>query len=205
MEGKDLWSKKWNSLRTANGWGTAASPVLHKDRLYVVNDNEEKSFLVAIDAATGKDVWRVERDEKSNWATPFVWEYGQRTELITCGSKRVRAYDLGIETPPRHKRGPLRARHYADQLACRFTLPSNESTVQKPSRSDCPMARGRFLPSSKGQRRHRRHRSLFHNRRVAFSPDSQKLSICGRPDPASLKDGEETKGEIQVIPRHRQG
>src|SRR5262249_782797 len=76
------------------GWGTAASPVLHKNRLYVVNDNEEKSFLVALDAATGKDIWRVERDEKSNWATPFVWENGQRTELITCGSKRVRAYDL---------------------------------------------------------------------------------------------------------------
>jgi outer membrane protein assembly factor BamB len=68
--------------------------VLHKNRLYVVNDNEEKSFLVALDAATGKDIWRVERDEKSNWATPFVWENGQRTELITCGSKRVRAYDL---------------------------------------------------------------------------------------------------------------
>jgi outer membrane protein assembly factor BamB len=94
MEGKELWSKKWNSFKTANGWGTAASPVLHKDRLYVVNDNEEKSFLVALDAATGKDIWRIERDEKSNWATPFVWESGERTELITCGSKRARAYDL---------------------------------------------------------------------------------------------------------------
>jgi outer membrane protein assembly factor BamB len=94
MEGKELWSKKWSSFKTAHGWGTAASPVLHKDRLYIINDNEEKSFLLALDAATGKDIWRVERDEKSNWATPFVWENGQRTELITCGSKRVRAYDL---------------------------------------------------------------------------------------------------------------
>jgi outer membrane protein assembly factor BamB len=94
MEGKELWSKKWGSLKTANGWGTAASPVLHKNRLYVVNDNEEKSSLVALEATSGKEIWRVERDEKSNWATPFIWESGQRTELITCGSKRVRAYDL---------------------------------------------------------------------------------------------------------------
>src|SRR5262249_39207044 len=32
MEGKELWSKKWSSFKTANGWGTAASPVLHKHR-----------------------------------------------------------------------------------------------------------------------------------------------------------------------------
>jgi outer membrane protein assembly factor BamB len=94
MEGKELWSKKWGSFKTANGWGTAASPVLHQGRLYIVNDNEEKSFLVALDAATGKEIWQVEREEKSNWATPFIWENGQRTELITCGSKRVRAYNL---------------------------------------------------------------------------------------------------------------
>jgi outer membrane protein assembly factor BamB len=93
MEGKELWSKKWGSYKTANGWGTAASPVLHKSRLYIVNDNEEKSTLTALETATGKEIWRVDRDEKSNSATPFVWENAQRTELITCGSKRVRAYD----------------------------------------------------------------------------------------------------------------
>jgi outer membrane protein assembly factor BamB len=94
MEGKEIWSKKWGSFKMANGWGTAASPVLHKDRLYVVSDNEEKSFLIALEAATGKEIWRVTREEKSNWATPFIWENPQRTELITCGTNRVRAYDL---------------------------------------------------------------------------------------------------------------
>src|SRR5205085_4443976 len=72
----------------------AASPAVHKGRVYVVNDNEEKSFLVALDARTGKEIWRVERDEKSNWATPFVWENERRTELVTAGTNRVRSYDL---------------------------------------------------------------------------------------------------------------
>ena len=49
---------------------------------------------LALDAKTGRELWRVDRDEKSNWATPFVWDNGQRTELITPGSRAVRSYDL---------------------------------------------------------------------------------------------------------------
>jgi outer membrane protein assembly factor BamB len=94
MNGKPLWSRKWPSYKTRLGWGTAASPVLHKDRVYIVNDNEEKSFLAAVDALTGKEVWHVRRDEKSNWATPFLWENGQRTEIVTSGSDKVRSYSL---------------------------------------------------------------------------------------------------------------
>jgi outer membrane protein assembly factor BamB len=94
LDGEPVWSKKLGSYKTRFGWGTAASPVVYKDRLYIVNDNEEKSFLVALDAATGQEVWRVDRDEKSNWVTPFVWENEKRTELVTAGSNRVRSYDL---------------------------------------------------------------------------------------------------------------
>jgi outer membrane protein assembly factor BamB len=93
-KGAILWSKKFGTFKTRFGWGNAASPVLHKDRLYVVNDNEEKSFLVALDKITGKEIWRVDRDEPSNWATPYIWESGKRTELVTPGRKRVRSYDL---------------------------------------------------------------------------------------------------------------
>ena len=94
LEGKEVWSKTFGHFKTRNGWGTAASPVLFQDRLFVVNDNEEKSFVVALNKKTGDELWRVERDEKSNWATPFVWQHAQRTELITPGTKRVRSYGL---------------------------------------------------------------------------------------------------------------
>ncbi len=94
MKGGVVWTKNFGTFKTRYGWGSAASPVLHKDRLYVVNDNEEKSFVTALDKLTGKDVWRVERDEPSNWATPYIWENEKRTELVTPGRKRVRSYDL---------------------------------------------------------------------------------------------------------------
>ena len=92
--GKEVWSQKFGHFKTRYGWGTAASPVLHGDRIFVVNDNDEQSFLVALDKKTGKQLWRVERDEKSNWATPFVWENERRTELVLPGTKKVRSYDL---------------------------------------------------------------------------------------------------------------
>lgn len=94
MDSAPLWSKKLGIYKTMFGWGTAASPVLHDGRLYVVDDNEQHSFLVALDAKTGDEIWRVDRDEKSNWATPFVWQNEKRTELVTAGSRHVRSYSL---------------------------------------------------------------------------------------------------------------
>jgi len=94
MDGHELWSRKWGSFKMDWNWGTSASPALHGDLLFVLNDNQEKSFLAALDKRTGKDVWRVERDEKSNWTTPFIWQNDLRTEIVTSGSGKVRSYDL---------------------------------------------------------------------------------------------------------------
>lgn len=93
LDGNQLWKQVAKPVRTRFGWGTAASPALHGERLYIVSDNEEDSFLLALDKCTGREVLRIARDEKSNWATPFVWENGARTEIVTAGTGKVRAYD----------------------------------------------------------------------------------------------------------------
>jgi outer membrane protein assembly factor BamB len=93
-EGKELWTRKWETMPTQFAWGTGASPILYGDRLIIVNDNEKSSFLAALNTQTGDEVMRLPRDEKSNWATPFIWENDQRTEIITCGKKKVRSYSL---------------------------------------------------------------------------------------------------------------
>ncbi|MFO0876389.1 MAG: PQQ-binding-like beta-propeller repeat protein [Gemmataceae bacterium] len=94
LDGQVVWKQKTPTHATRMGWGTGASPALHDGKLFLVHDNEEKSFLVALDAATGKQLWRVERKEASNWGTPFVWKNSLRTELVTAGTERVRSYDL---------------------------------------------------------------------------------------------------------------
>jgi outer membrane protein assembly factor BamB/dienelactone hydrolase len=94
FDGKQLWKHVVKPEPTRLGWGTSASPVLYRDRLYIVNDNEKESYLLALDAKTGKQLWRTARDEKSNWSTPFLWENGKRSEIVTLGSGKVRSYDL---------------------------------------------------------------------------------------------------------------
>ncbi len=94
MDGEKLWEKRWGSFPIRGGWGPGSSPVLHKDRIYWVNDNEKDSFFVALDKRTGDEIWKVERQEKSNWSTPYIWENGQRTEIVTIGTNKVRSYNL---------------------------------------------------------------------------------------------------------------
>jgi outer membrane protein assembly factor BamB len=94
LTGKPVWSKPLGPFKTRNNWGTGASPVLHQGRIFIVNDNDDQSFLAAYDARTGAEIWRVDREEGTNWATPFVWQNELRTEIVTSGSDRVRSYDL---------------------------------------------------------------------------------------------------------------
>jgi outer membrane protein assembly factor BamB len=95
LNGKPLWTKEVGAYsQGGNEYGTAASPVLYKDRLYIVNDNLNQSFMVAFDKRTGNEIWKVNRDERGNWSTPFVWENEVRTEIVTSGSGKVRSYDL---------------------------------------------------------------------------------------------------------------
>ena len=94
FDGTLAWSTRIDAKPMRNGWGTAASPALHNGRLYVVHDNEVQPELFAIDANSGKILWRVARTEGSNWSTPLVWQHSGRTEIVTTGTVAVRSYGL---------------------------------------------------------------------------------------------------------------
>lgn len=95
FQGNLVWKHELPAMPIRFGWGTAASPIVYRGRVYLVNDNDADSYIAVFDARTGEELLRVERpDEKSNWATPFIWENELRTELVTAGTRRVRSYDL---------------------------------------------------------------------------------------------------------------
>ena len=94
FDGTVRWSRDLPPAETRNGWGTAASPVLHDGRVHLVVDSEEQSYLMALSAETGAELWRTDRDEGTNWSTPYVWAHDGRTEIVTTGTDRVRSYDL---------------------------------------------------------------------------------------------------------------
>jgi len=93
LEGKLLWTKDLGSYPTQMDWGSGSSPVIEGDLVFIQCDNDKSSFLVALNKLNGEEVWRAERNERSNWGTPLVWKNDSRTELVTAGGTKMRSYD----------------------------------------------------------------------------------------------------------------
>jgi outer membrane protein assembly factor BamB len=93
LDGKKLWDKDLGAYQMKMGYGTGSSPALDGERLYIQCDNEEKSFLLCLNAKDGEEVWKKTRTERSSYATPMVWKNKVRTELVCLASSRIRSYD----------------------------------------------------------------------------------------------------------------
>jgi outer membrane protein assembly factor BamB len=98
LDGTLLWKKQWEPKPIYLDFGTATSPAVHAGRVYLLQDNEAESSLLALDARTGDEIWRTPRPAgqgiKSSWMTPFVWTNAQRTEIVTTGQGMVLSYGL---------------------------------------------------------------------------------------------------------------
>jgi outer membrane protein assembly factor BamB len=93
LSGNLLWTKDLGTFPLQMDWGTGSSPVLHGGRVYVQCDNDKASFLVALDAKSGDELWRADREERTNWSTPYVWKNSQRIEIVCGGGTKMRSYD----------------------------------------------------------------------------------------------------------------
>lgn len=94
FDGRLQWQRDLGRMNTRLGWGEAVTPVIHGDALIVNWDQEAGSFLICLDARTGKTRWKVDRDEKTSWNTPLLVDYKGRTQVIVNATNRVRSYDL---------------------------------------------------------------------------------------------------------------
>lgn len=75
-------------------WGHGSSPIVHKGVLYLVCYHESMAYLVAVDARTGRQLWKVDRPRGViSYSTPIVVPAGGRDELIVNSSAGIEAYD----------------------------------------------------------------------------------------------------------------
>jgi outer membrane protein assembly factor BamB len=74
-------------------WGPASSPIIWNNLVILQCDTQDDSFLLALDANTGKQVWKTERDELPSWGTPTVAMTSTGPELVTNASNYIRGYD----------------------------------------------------------------------------------------------------------------
>ncbi|MHC4812857.1 MAG: outer membrane protein assembly factor BamB family protein [Planctomycetota bacterium] len=94
--GKQVWCI--NLGLPENMYGVAASPVLFADKLVLQIDQEpgdagNRSALIALNAATGSEVWRTPRDVASSWPTPIPIRVSNNPQIVTCANPFVIAYD----------------------------------------------------------------------------------------------------------------
>jgi outer membrane protein assembly factor BamB len=95
MEGELLWDHRWEPQPVRMDFGTGSSPVVHEGSIYILRDTFGKSWISALNAKTGKELWRTPRPEekKDGWSTPLVWQNKLRTEIIAVGQGRSTSYD----------------------------------------------------------------------------------------------------------------
>ena len=94
LNGNPLWQRDLGEANIGSSLGEGCSPVIHEGKLVIVRDHTHQGEIETIDAATGKTLWRAQRDEDNAWATPIIIRHSGRTQVITAASKFVRSYDL---------------------------------------------------------------------------------------------------------------
>ena len=98
--GKILWTRR--DLECNHYRGPGSSPILVDNLMIVHFDGFDFDYVVALDKATGKTVWKTDRsndftdvdgDHRKAFCTPIVIEATGRRQLISPGSKAAMAYD----------------------------------------------------------------------------------------------------------------
>jgi len=106
FSGNELWLRDIGRDHGRFGlqWGYGSSPVLHEDSVIVQvlhgYFTDEPSYLLRIDKATGKTIWRVERptnalrESPDSYSTPTIVTTPSGLELVVSGGDCVTGHDL---------------------------------------------------------------------------------------------------------------
>lgn len=106
FEGNERWRRNLETDYNRVGmlWAYAASPVLHDGRLIIPmvrgSKTIEPGYVLALDAATGKTIWKTERrssakgENKDAFSTPLIFEHEEKTQVVVNGGDLVTGYDF---------------------------------------------------------------------------------------------------------------
>lgn len=95
-DGRELWrchlGEEYGSF--LNLWGHGSSPAFYKGQVLLLSDHRPASYLLSLDARTGKERWKADRGaEKVSHSTPVVIPGRNGDELLVNSSERIDAYD----------------------------------------------------------------------------------------------------------------
>ncbi|MCC5828629.1 MAG: PQQ-like beta-propeller repeat protein [Phycisphaeraceae bacterium] len=91
MQGRRVWAKPLGEAE--NIYGYASSLAVHNGRLFVQWDHHNVNRILALDAASGDEIWTIEHDAGASWASPMVVQTADRMQLIITSHRATIAYD----------------------------------------------------------------------------------------------------------------
>lgn len=92
--GEDLWKHPVPMPAYLMDWGPGASPVIHEDKVFFCQDDDLASFVIALDARTGRRLWHTPREDMlAGYASPVICTASGRTDLVVAGSGKLKGYD----------------------------------------------------------------------------------------------------------------
>jgi len=92
LDGKPQWQHPLGPFR--DEFGSSSSPIVLGDKVFLNEDHDLDSFLLAINLSDGSTAWRTSRDGFTrSYATPVVWQVDGRPQLIVAGALQLMAYD----------------------------------------------------------------------------------------------------------------
>ena len=85
MDGKKLWERTFETIISNHGSGV--SPIFQGDKVVLAGDEENQSFLAALDAASGNVLWKTDRTNvKTAFSTPCRFVDPSGTEGLLFNS-----------------------------------------------------------------------------------------------------------------------
>lgn len=99
FKGQKLWSKNVGPF--AFGWTFSTSPLLYEGKLYmqILQRGKDDSYLMALDPATGKELWRALRPSEAKaesleaFTTPVPYVHGNRKQILIAGGDDLTGHD----------------------------------------------------------------------------------------------------------------
>ncbi len=94
------WKRDLGVFRMRENYGTGSSPRLHSGLLYIQCFNEDQAFVVCLDAANGREKWRLSRPRPGScWNTPLFWHTASGPDLVVYSQKLMTGLDpvSGVE------------------------------------------------------------------------------------------------------------
>jgi outer membrane protein assembly factor BamB len=102
FEGKEVWKfnvqDRYGKFKIQ--WGMHTTPLLDGDRLYMQLIHSGGAWVLALDKATGREIWKVPRksdgrgENEQSYASPSIYRKGKVEYLVTHGQDYAIAYSL---------------------------------------------------------------------------------------------------------------